>query len=74
MKKFPRSLSRSLEILRYNRVKNKHGGPMERANVGFLTIQIVIGLTNSESVQNVNYTRYQHWDTHWYVFTDVGKS
>ena len=47
---------------------------MERANVGFLTIQVVIGLTNSESVQNVNYTKYQHWDTHWYVFTDVGKS
>ena len=38
VKKFPRSLSHALEISRYYRVNNKHGGRMEQAHVGYLTI------------------------------------
>ena len=38
VKKFLRSLSRTLEIWRYYRVNCKRGGRIERAKVGYLTI------------------------------------
>ena len=38
VKKFPRSLSHALEISQYYRVNNKHGGRVELAIVGYLTI------------------------------------
>ena len=45
VKKFPRSLLRALEILRYCRVNNKRGGRMEQAKVGYLTIYPCNGQT-----------------------------